>query len=72
MAGSGFWLLGATAALFAAMWGIKLFFDAVARVGNTEGPPVDPRDEELWHRYEEGDLTAAEFDRLRHTRQRTA
>jgi hypothetical protein len=42
---------------------LRLVLAAVSKMGETGN--VDPLDDEIWHRYEEGDVTREEFQRLR-------
>jgi hypothetical protein len=63
MLGSGWvWPVAGTIAVLALVGILRLALTAISKIGDTGG--VDPLNDEIWHRYEEGDLTREEFERL--------
>jgi hypothetical protein len=68
MSGSSWvWPIAATIGVLSIAWILKLVLTAISKMGDT-GDGIDPLDKEIWHRYEEGDLTREEFERLRRKR----
>lgn len=59
-----------TVAFIAALAALKLVTDAASRIEETG--ERDPLADELWHRYEEGDLTRGKFERAIRKRRKNA
>ena len=65
------WPVVGTIGFIAMVGALKLLADAALHIGDTGGA-IDPLIDELWHRYEEGDLTREELERERSKRRKNA
>lgn len=57
------WPIAGTIAVLALVEILRLAVTTISKSGDT-GDVVDPLEDEIWYRYEEGDLTREEFERL--------